>query len=402
MKLPAFIENIYFSGFPSDGLMSAFVDYTQEIEYKKLKSNSNIFNNPLVRVRVVFKDQPETMNIRGLFGDKALKVKLEDSEPNQAIFTSKLYRGLNRFTIDLGVKSWDLLVWHKSIVRDWVEGLARAVILIVGLNTFILQGSYIPSASMMNTLIEGDYIWVNKAAYYFREPRRGDVVVFNFPLDPSRDFIKRLIGLPGDEIEIRDKKLYINQKPVEESYTILSTGRDFREVTREELFAYKKDIRLPEHVYLLEWKSGLPINQQAYFSAPPKVKTNETIDLRTTQAGLGYYRESKKVLASPSESVVLNADGSVLANGSVIPAGQWKAIQAHFVSKDREYAGPGDNIGPFKVAPGHYLVLGDNRDNSLDSRFWGLVPRGSLKGQALFLYWPLMRARLIHSEELHL
>ncbi|MBL7130285.1 MAG: signal peptidase I [Candidatus Omnitrophica bacterium] len=110
----------------------------------------------------------------------------------------------------------------KSVIREWIESLIIAFILAMIIRTFIVQAFKIPSGSMRPTLMEGDRILVNKFIYgakipfldwrlpQLREPCRGDVIVFIYPKDPKRDFIKRLIGLPGERLEIREGKVYIN------------------------------------------------------------------------------------------------------------------------------------------------------------------------------------------------
>src|SRR6184192_2353430 len=120
--------------------------------------------------------------------------------------------------------------YHKSTVREYFESICVAVILALFVRTFIVQAFKIPTGSMENNLLIGDHLLVNKFIFGptvsalertllpVREPRRGDVVVFKYPEEPSRDFIKRVIGLPGETLELRDKKVSINGKPLDEPY----------------------------------------------------------------------------------------------------------------------------------------------------------------------------------------
>jgi len=175
---------------------------------------------------------------------------------------------------------------------DWTKSILIALILALFIRTFIVQAYKIPSGSMIPTLLVGDYLLVNKLAYgirnpikndflYFKKlPERQEIVVFTYPLDKKLDFIKRVIGLPGDTIQIINKKVYVNGKPLTEPYV---------QFTDPEV--YPKEIS------------------------------------------------------------------------------------------------PRDNYGPIKVPPNHIFVLGDNRDQSYDSRFWGFVPINCLKGRALIIYF---------------
>jgi len=184
---------------------------------------------------------------------------------------------------------------HKSALRDWSEALFVAAVLALIIRTFVVQAFKIPSGSMEDTLLIGDHLLVNKFIYglqvpgidgrflAIREPQRGDIVVFEFPEDRDRsfwsrrDFIKRIIGLPGDTVEIRNKQLLINGRPY---------------VT-------------PESVY---------------------------------------------------------------KDGTQLP-------------------GTRDNLPPVKVPAGQYFMMGDNRDRSYDSRFWGFVSFAEIKGLAFVKYW---------------
>jgi signal peptidase I len=108
----------------------------------------------------------------------------------------------------------------KSVVREYAEALIVAVLLALVIRTFVVQAFKIPSGSMLPTLQIGDHILVNKFIYFFRPIHRGDIIVFKFPQDESRDFIKRVIGLPGETLEIRGKQILINGKPLDEPYAV--------------------------------------------------------------------------------------------------------------------------------------------------------------------------------------
>jgi signal peptidase I len=180
----------------------------------------------------------------------------------------------------------------KSTIREYYEALLIAIIFVNFARIFAFQAFKIPSGSMEDNLLTGDHIVVNKFIYGrqapvlsgllpLREPRRGDVVVFRYPEDPHTDFVKRVIGLPGETIIIRDKKVFIDGRELPEPYAI------FR-------------------------------------------------DRQTQHPNYPSHR---------------------------------------------------DQFGPYRVPAGEYFMMGDNRDQSHDSRFWGSVPRGMMKGRAFMVYW---------------
>ncbi len=108
----------------------------------------------------------------------------------------------------------------KSVVREYAEALIIAVLLALVIRTFVVQAFKIPSGSMLPTLQIGDHILVSKFIYDFESIRRDDIIVFKFPQDESRDFIKRVIGLPGDTLEIRGRQVLINGAPLKEPYAV--------------------------------------------------------------------------------------------------------------------------------------------------------------------------------------
>ncbi len=189
----------------------------------------------------------------------------------------------------------------KSTAREYYEALLIAVIFVNFARIFAFQAFKIPTGSMEDNLKVGDHIIVNKFIYGplsppwqkllpAREIRRGDIIVFRYPMEPSTDFVKRVIGLPGDVIDVRDKTVYVNGKALDEPYVI-----------HEDPMLY-------------------PARRPA---EPP--------------------------LPEP------------------------------FRSRDQ--------FGPYTVAPDAYFALGDNRDRSSDSRYWGTVPRSMIKGRAFMVYW---------------
>ncbi len=177
----------------------------------------------------------------------------------------------------------------KSLIREYGEALLVALVLAFVIRTFVVQAYKIPSESMVETLLVGDHLLASKFAsgikipfphsYIYRgdDPAYGDIIIFEYPNDPSVDYIKRVIGLPGDVITVRDKRLYRNGMPVEEK----------------------------------------------------------------------YIRYEQPNIIEPIR----------------------------------------DNFGPVTVPPDKYFVMGDNRDNSLDSRFWGFVDRGAIQAKAWRIYW---------------
>ncbi|HQN19936.1 MAG TPA: signal peptidase I, partial [Syntrophobacteraceae bacterium] len=125
----------------------------------------------------------------------------------------------------------------KSIIRDYAEAIIIALLLALVIRTFVVQAFKIPSGSMKSTLLVGDHILVNKFVYGIKlpywniellpisQPKRQDIVVFRYPVDPSKDFIKRVVGLPGDTIRIQDKKVFVNEQPLSEPYVVHSDSR---------------------------------------------------------------------------------------------------------------------------------------------------------------------------------
>jgi signal peptidase I len=181
---------------------------------------------------------------------------------------------------------------RKSKLREYIEAIIFAILIALVITTFVVKTYKIPSGSMKPTLLVGDQIMVNKSIYgvkipYFRktiipitDPQRGDIVVFIFPVDRSKDFIKRVIGLGGDTIEVKNKKIFINGKEYTDS--------------------------------------------------------------------VGVYTDE-----------------------FIYPAS----------------INPRDNFGPVTVPQGSIFVMGDNRDESLDSRFWGFVDLKDVEGKAFIIYW---------------
>ena len=200
--------------------------------------------------------------------------------------------------------------FKKSSVREFFESIVIAVILALFIRTFIVQAFKIPTGSMEENLLIGDHLLVNKfvlgptasplerALLPVGTVKRDDIVVFKYPEEPDRDFIKRVIGLPGETVEVREKKVYINGKALDEPFV--------------------------------------------HFLQPP---------------------------ASPSEFHEVTS------------------------SDVRE------RYGPVTIPPNQYLVMGDNRDNSQDSRYWGFLPREYIKGRALVIYWSYEAGREDYQED---
>lgn len=193
-------------------------------------------------------------------------------------------------------------------VRDQVRTLAMAFVLFVLVRAFLVEAFKIPSASMEGTLLAGDFLLVNKLVYgaevplvgtrvpRVRDPRRGDVVVFQWPRDRSKNFVKRVVGAPGDTLVMREGILFVNG------------------TLQQERFAHHLRVR------------------DRY------------------EADFGWQ-------------------------------------STHLARKVLDYRPTRDNWGPLIVPSANYFVLGDNRENSLDSRYWGFVPDSLIRGQPLVVYY---------------
>ena len=229
-------------------------------------------------------------------------------------------------TVDAGARERLLM---QPWWLDWTAGLFPVILVVFLLRSFLFEPFKIPSGSMMPTLLTGDLILVNKFTYGFRlpvintkltdgtPPARGDVMVFRYPPQPSLDYIKRVVGLPGDEVAYLNKKLTINGKPVSKD----AVPEYFDEEAMRYLKEYKEDLLGRQH-YLLNDDSR--------------------------RAGLS----EAEIMTFPNrENCRYSVDGVVC-----------------------------------KVPEGHYFMMGENRDNSLDSRYWGFVPDKNIVGKAFFIW----------------
>ena len=186
----------------------------------------------------------------------------------------------------------------KSVFREYFELIAETAVFVFFVMTFVVQAFQIPTGSMEPTLLVGDFLLVNKIAYAHprlplensilanRPIERGSIVVFKYPKDLTKDFVKRVIALEGEKVEIREKQVFINDKPLDEPYKV---HIDSEVHSKNDVYSYDDVIR--------------------------------------------------------------------------------------------------DNYGPVTVPPGHIFAMGDNRDNSLDSRYWGFVPLASVKGRPWVIYF---------------
>jgi signal peptidase I len=191
-----------------------------------------------------------------------------------------------------------------------LQSLSVTIVIAIFVITFLLQAFQIPSESMENTLLIGDYLLVDKAHFGhggiwghtlpYSDIHRGDIIVFRYPVHPAQHFVKRVIGVPGDRVRLVNKRVFVNDQPLDESYVVYNGH--FPDV-------YRDDFPSPDHA------------------------------------------------------------------GGAVEAKWWLNLRKHI------------RDGELVVPPGSYFVLGDNRDESLDSRYWGFVPRENIIGRPLFIYW---------------
>jgi signal peptidase I len=237
----------------------------------------------------------------------------------------------------------DRLVFAKRRAPEerepwWIEypkSFFPVLLIVFLLRSFLAEPFKIPSSSMRPTLEVGDFILVNKFAYGIRlpileqkvvpiaDPKRGDVVVFRYPVNPSQDFIKRVVGVPGDEIVYRDKKLTVNGKPLPQ--------------TPDGTYSYVEGLRFETTNRLLETADGGSETRQYAIAENPQAQP--------------VYPQNVRPFP------------------------------------DRNNCDYNDRGFTCRVPPGQYFMMGDNRDNSDDSRYWGFVPDDHIRGRAFFVWF---------------
>jgi signal peptidase I len=245
--------------------------------------------------------------------------------------------------------------WAKTIAET-AESLALAFALVfLIIRPFLVQAYFIPSESMEPGLIGGinqksDHLLANKAVYRLRAPRHGDIVVFKAPpaLEKveggKKDYIKRCIGVPGDTIEVRQGYVYING--IQYNHNMM----------KDKLNDYYSRLRFyPNYILLGDRKIS-------------KKEIAETIGIADA-----------KVVIKP---------GVVIRNG--------KALDEPYINEDPDYDLIDTlHVNRIKVPADNFFMMGDNRNNSMDSHMWSFLPRKYVEGKAMFIFWPLNRIRLI-------
>ncbi len=154
----------------------------------------------------------------------------------------------------------------RYFLKEWVEPIIVAIVLALIIRTFVVQAFKIPTGSMRPTLIEGDRILVSKFIYKFKEPRQGDVIVFKSPEDEKKDFIKRLVGMPGDTVNIRNGAILINDKAVDKDSVI----RERYYYNRGDFGADDQTIEVPEDAYYVLGDNSISSRDSRYWGFLPK------------------------------------------------------------------------------------------------------------------------------------
>jgi signal peptidase I len=283
---------------------------------------------------------------------------------------------------------------RKSTMREYAESIGIAVLIALFLRAFVVEAFKIPSGSMIPTMEIGDHIFVNKFLYgiripytrtkFFelRKPRRGEVIVFINPCEPEKDFIKRIVGLPGDTVEVRCAVLYVNGKAVPHELVAERDTCGF--------WDYEENLRRWEYktcsryVELLDGTSYTTVHDPA----------RPTLDAQRAGAGpkaryrdFGYGQDFPDLGDRyPGDSPrVPTCRGSDLRTPPQREAARGRIEPSR--PESQAEPGPCAPASRYVVPDGHVFVMGDNRENSSDSRVWGPVPLENIKGKALFIWW---------------
>lgn len=238
---------------------------------------------------------------------------------------------------------------RKSVTREYIESIVYAVLIALFIRTFLFEAFKIPTGSMIPTLEVDDHIFVNKFIYGLRipftqirmwqwgDPERGDIIVFEFPKegdDKGKDFIKRVVAVAGDRVRLVDNVVYVNGEPVPTE--VLNAAADCEDQTNKECHCVRQRETVPHTSYITQHR----VASQPY----PNFRCLTAPDwpLETPEFGVADYFGAK---------------------------------------------GNNDAWPDVLVPPAHVFVMGDNRDNSSDGRYWGLVPHNTIKGKAFVIWW---------------
>lgn len=297
-----------------------------------------------------------------------------------------------------------VLVWESG--RELVRiGLLAAVIVFGLIRPFVVQAFYIPSRSMENTLLINDHIFVNKFIYRFKQPDRWDIVVFEYPNNPRKDYIKRLVGLPGETVSLRDHEVFIDGSRVDRRY--LHSEAELRLLTNPStdpshevpnMLRFRGDaVEVNRKLILAEETVSDPVRlrasvlkvfEEANDHQIKEVRLNGTVREQSRTSNFGPVtipRKGQTVDLTELNSRELNFYFRLIQRKST------KNISTRNGLIYRE----GVPLKEYTVKENMYFVMGDNRDHSEDSRVWGFVPESNFLGEAIFIYWPLSRIGLI-------
>lgn len=189
-----------------------------------LRANFWIVNSRTLRIKFPPSAEPAPESVSLRFEDEVLSTLAPSPDPAGPNSALDLLRGRNLVEIRFrGVPAASVIpVFYKTTLRDWAESIIKALVVLLVIQFYVVQPFYIPTGSMENTLHPGNYIMVERFSYLLSRPQRGDVVVFQYPQDPRKDFIKRLVAAGGDSVEVRGGKLTVNGVPVDEPYALVS------------------------------------------------------------------------------------------------------------------------------------------------------------------------------------
>ncbi len=273
----------------------------------------------------------------------------------------------------------------KSKAQNLIKSVFYIVVIVVLLRTFVVQAYEIPSGSMKDTLLEGDFLLAAKFLYGFKipysdmsiggwlEPKRQKITIFHYPLDKDKDFVKRCIALPGDTLVIKNRVVYVNGKQLMEPYLRFADqirDRDFiknmphyRLNQGEFAFVIKPDTG-KDLIVKIVYPRGFPPGANEYVGSAIAIEDQE-IEMKDNQIYVDGMETTPHKIFTFEE---------------IFSHGNWPIIK--------------DNFGPYIVPKDYYFMMGDNRDESLDSRFWGPVHKKFIFGEPLIIYMSWLLPKL--------